>query len=200
MWHLTKCSHSGHVQLYLKVIFSYFLAWIYSHWKEDVLSCKSALTLFWFIYFQLLKPILSCFGHMLTTPLQFHLSISFNFFYWVLTFNHGAPQQMKCLRAAIQEINTWHVLKSCQSKNFKYSKVLNITEKKNGSMWIVISISNYNISNSIISKMKYKNSQNLDVFVTFLYYFDLAKCGWLDFAWYLKQSSKDGVLLLNVGL
>ena len=106
------------------------MAWIYSHWKEDVLSCKSALTLFWFIYFQLLTTILSCFGHMLTTPLQFYLSISFNFFFWVLTFNHSAPQQMKCLRAAIQEINTWHVLKSCQSESFKYSKVLKITETK----------------------------------------------------------------------
>lgn len=144
------------------------------------------------------------FSAVLATCLPHHFSFIYQFlsifFYWVLTFNHGAPQQMKCLRAAIQEINTWHVLKSCQSESFKHSKVLNITEKKNGSMWIVISISNYNISNSIISKMKYKNSQNLDVFVTFLYNFDLAKCGWLDFAWHLKQSSKDGVLLLNVGL
>lgn len=88
---------------------------------------------------------------------------------------------MKCLRAAIQEINTWHVLKSCQSESFKYSKVLKITETK----WQHVNC-NFHLKLQYIKfnnfKNEIKNSQNLDVFVTFLYNFDLAKCGWLDFA------------------
>ena len=96
------------------------------------------------------------FSAVLATCLPHHFSFIYQFlsifFFWVLTFYHGAPQQMKCLRAAIQEINTWHVLKSCQSESFKHSKVLNITEKK----WQHVN-SNFHLKLQYIKFNNFKN-------------------------------------------